>query len=103
MSMLGGFGMSGVRTVAAGEGTEPPERRHRAVAARLVARLPLVFGVLALVVFAAWYWHPAYRYDEYLVAVARARLSWRDLLRVIATTDPAPLLLYVLMKPWAAV
>jgi mannosyltransferase len=81
------------------------QRQDRAPAAhRVVARwLPLIFGALAIGVYGVWYWNPAYRYDEYLVAVLRTRLSWSDLLNVIATADPGAGPLYLLMKPWTAI
>jgi len=69
---------------------------------RVVRWAPLAVGSLALLVFLLWYWNPAYRYDEYLVAVARTQLSWGDLFRVITEADPAAGPLYLLMKPWTA-
>src|SRR4051812_44323014 len=65
--------------------------------------LAMIVGAIALAIFAIGYWIPAYRYDEYLVAVARADLSWRQLVRHIVTADPAPGAWYVLMKAWATV
>lgn len=69
---------------------------------RLVRWLPWMFGALALAVYLLWYWNPVYRFDEYLVAVTRTRLSWQNLLAVIARSDPGPGPLYILMKPWTA-
>ena len=71
--------------------------------AAIVRWLPLIFGALALLVYGLWYWNPAYRHDEYLVAVARTRLSWSELLRVITTADPGAGPLYLLMKPWTSI
>src|SRR5262245_35432106 len=65
--------------------------------------LPLIFAGLALLVYGLWYWNPAYRHDEYLVAVSRTQLSWNELLRVITTADPGAGPLYLLMKPWTAI
>lgn len=70
---------------------------------RLTRWLPLILGTIGLAVFALWYWNPGYRYDEYLVAVARTQQSWDSLLRVIATSDPGAGPLYLLMKPWTAI
>ncbi|MEI8080958.1 MAG: glycosyltransferase family 39 protein [Actinomycetes bacterium] len=86
------------------EPTDPPadsRSRRRGLSAGFV--LPLVFGLLGVAVYSLWYWNPAYRYDEYLVAVTRTRLPWRELLSIITTTDPGPGPLYLLMKPWTAV
>jgi mannosyltransferase len=60
----------------------------------------MVLGAVALGVFAVWYWNPHYRYDEYLVAVARTRLTWHALIREIVNADPGAGALYLLMKPW---
>ena len=79
------------------------DRQNReAGTGRLAQSMPLVFGVLGLSVYLLWYWNPVYQFDEYLVAVARTRLSWREMFSVIAGRDPAAGPLYVLMKPWTA-
>ena len=65
--------------------------------------LVVIVGLVALAVFTVGAWIPAYRLDEYLVAVARTHLSWPRLVDVIATSDPGPGPWYLLMKPWADV
>ncbi len=82
------------------QGARPDARRSGDLVRR---RLPLVLSGLALPVFLAWSWNPAYRHDEYLVAVSRTQLSWERLIAEITSTHPGGGFLYLLMKPWTAV
>ena len=60
-----------------------------------------LFGV-AVVIFAAWVWRPAFWVDEYLTQAAISQ-PWPDLVQRIVTIDPGPGPYYLAMNIWSAV